>query len=122
MCKKYLAKLKQIETSGAQIKSTNESDVAVEELEKKIKELEKINSGYKSEKLVLTEDMTSKYQVIEELQNEVAEREQKINKLINSNEEKEENILTKDEIIRDLKHKLEETPEMNTVQVDIQQS
>merc|ERR1711915_687268 len=122
MCKKYIAKVKQLESSNTESNRNNDSRAKIEELHNKISDLETSMKEKISENNILLDDMSSKYQVIENLQNQLAVKEHDIKELTNSNIEKDEIILRKDDVVRELKQKLEESPEMNTVQVDMQQS
>merc|ERR1711892_150722 len=72
---------------------------------------------------ILTEEMTSKYQIIEDLQNQISQCEADCEKWERECAEKENKLIQKeiekDDIIRELKQKLEEAPEDISVPVNI---
>merc|ERR1711892_409786 len=72
---------------------------------------------------ILTEEMTSKYQIIEDLQNQISQCEADCEKWERECAEKENKLIQKeiekDDIIRELKQKLEEAPEDISVPLNI---
>merc|ERR1711874_594423 len=74
MCKKYLAKLKQQEVILKEKEGMVEND-KIEEYNNKISNFEKEINQAKSENEILMEEMTSKYQIIEDLQHQLTQRE-----------------------------------------------
>merc|ERR1712076_185670 len=81
----------------------------------KIAELEAELETCKADSAVLNEEMMTKYQIIEDLQNQLEKKEKECSEkdnLMAANE------IEKDDIIRDLKLKLEAAPEDITVPVD----
>ena len=69
------------------------------------------------------EEMTSKYQIIEDLQSQISEKETEYENLQKELTDKElrnsQSEAEKDDIIRSLKHKLEETPEDKSISVNV---
>ena len=117
MCKKYLAKLKQQEAS---VKESEDGES--EALKNKITDLESALEAARADCEMVNEDMLTKYKIIEELQTEVASKEEELEKKNQEITEKEkmmmERELEKEDLIRDLKLKLEAAPEDITVPVD----
>ena len=86
-------------------------------------EFEKRIEQSKSENFILMEEMTSKYQIIEDLQSQISEKETEYENLQKELTDKElrnsQSEAEKDDIIRSLKHKLEETPEDISIPVNV---
>merc|ERR1712142_1430499 len=122
MCKKYLAKIKQQEASLKDKEGMVEND-KIEEYNEKIANFEKEILGAKSENEVLMEEMTSKYQIIEDLQNKLSQKEEECEKLEKEFTAKENTLIQreteKDDIIRNLKQKLEDAPEDISIPVNV---
>merc|ERR1712106_796765 len=122
MCKKYLAKVKQQEAVLKEKEGMVEND-QIEEFNEKISNFEIEIKQAKSENEILTEEMTSKYQIIEDLQNQISQSEADCEKWERECAEKENKLIQKeiekDDIIRELKQKLEEAPEDISVPVNI---
>ena len=74
MCKKYLAKLKQQKSVLKEKEQGIEND-KIEEFNQRISNFEKEIEQAKSENSILMEEMTSKYQIIEDLQSQISEKE-----------------------------------------------
>merc|ERR1740124_1283555 len=95
----------------------------IEEFNEKISNFEIEIKQAKSENEILTEEMTSKYQIIEDLQNQISQSEADREKWEREGAEKENKLIQKeiekDDIIRELKQKLEEAPEDISVPVNI---
>merc|ERR1712228_933184 len=122
MCKKYLAKLKQQESVLKEKEQGIEND-KIEEFNQRILNFEKEIEQAKSENSILMEEMTSKYQIIEDLQSQISEKETEYENLQKEFTDKElrhsQSEAEKDDIIRNLKHKLEETPEDISIPVNV---
>merc|ERR1711913_227042 len=133
MCKKYIAKIKK---QDVQIKEMEEKEQLgqagndqIEALNSRILEMEAQLQECNSSNGILMEEMTSKYLIIEELQNQVVEKEQEYTQLSSELaeresviKEKEEVINSKDDSIREMKQRLEEAPEDVSVQIDVTQN
>merc|ERR1712002_115323 len=98
----------------------------MEELHRQISEFENQLAASKSEHAILIEEMTSKYEIIEDLQNQVLQKEEEYEKIAqeiierdNAIKEKDEIINKQDDDIREMKQKLEDVPEDVTVQVNV---
>ena len=122
MCKKYIAKIKQLD---AQIKQ-NDAQVETDQKEEftlKITSLESELEEVKSGNSILQDEIISKYQLIEMLQNQAEEAQQQLEKVSSDleNLQASSNLINlgNEEIIRNLKQKLEDTPENVSVPVDL---
>ena len=95
----------------------------IEEFNQRISNFEKEIEQAKSENSILMEEMTSKYQIIEDLQSQISEKETEYENLQKELTDKElrnsQSEAEKDDIIRSLKHKLEETPEDISIPVNV---
>merc|ERR1711874_804575 len=95
MCKKYLAKLKQQEVILKEKEGMVEND-KIEEYNNKISNFEKEINQAKSENEILMEEMTSKYQIIEDLQHQLTQREAECEKWERESSEKEKILIQKE--------------------------
>ena len=125
MCKKYIAKIKQLDAQVKQSESTVDN-AQVEEFNNRISSLEFELQESKSGNAVLQEEMMSKYQVIANLQSQVEaaqiDLESTSTKLAQlqllSQQKEQEN----EDLVRNLKQKLEDTPENVSVAVDVSEA
>merc|ERR1712007_283517 len=122
MCKKYIAKIKQQEATLKEKEGMVEND-KIEEYNEKITNLEKDITEARSENEILMEEMTTKYQIIEDLQNQLSQKEADCEKWERECSAKENILLQKetenDDIIRNLKQKLEDAPEDISIPVNV---
>merc|ERR1711936_102308 len=122
MCKKYLAKVKQQDALLKEKEGMVEND-QIEEFNKRISDLELAVEQAKAENEILMTDMTSKYEIIEDLQKQIEHKEVQCEKWERECSEKENRLIQKeiekDDIIRKLKQKLEEAPEDISVPVNV---
>eukprot|EP00092_Neocalanus_flemingeri_P001893 GFUD01002020.1.p1 GENE.GFUD01002020.1~~GFUD01002020.1.p1 ORF type:complete len:4147 (-),score=1483.97 GFUD01002020.1:293-12733(-) len=122
MCKKYLVKVKQQEALLKVDESKVEND-QIEEFNQKISSFELEIKKARDENEILMNDMTSKYQIIEDLQKQMEQKEAECEKWERECSEKENRLIQKeiekDDIIRILKQKLEDAPEDISVPVNV---
>jgi len=122
MCKKYLAKVKQQEAIMKEKEGLVENN-QIEEFNTKISKFELEINQAKAENAILTDEMASKYQIIEDLQNQIEQKEAECEKWERECSEKENRLMQKeiekDDIIRELKQKLEEAPEDISIPVNV---
>merc|ERR1719483_1349652 len=122
MCKKYLVKVKQQEAIMKEKEGLVENN-QIEEFNTKISKFELEINQAKAENAILTDEMASKYQIIEDLQNQIEQKEAECEKWERECSEKENRLMQKeiekDDIIRELKQKLEEVPEDISIPVNV---
>merc|ERR1719370_1164753 len=101
MCKKYLAKVKQQEVA---LKEREDGDGGSEAMTQKIQDLESSLEAARADCVMVNEDMMTKYKIIEELQAELALKEDESAKKDQEATEKEkmmmERELEKEDLIR----------------------
>ena len=125
MCKKYIAKIKQLDSQLKQ-SETSVDNSQIEEFNNKITSLELELQESISGNVVLQEEMMSKYQIIDDLQSQIADANTELEKTsakfeelqASSQHRQQEN----EELVRSLKQKLEDTPENISVAVNVADS
>ena len=122
MCKKYIAKIKQLDAQAKQ-SETSVDNAQIEEFNSRISSLELELQESLAGNTLLQEEMMSKYQVIGNLQTQIDEANTELEKtaakleqLQVSSQQKE---LDHEELVRSLKQKLEDTPENISVDVNV---
>merc|ERR1711915_422309 len=122
MCKKYIAKIKQLDAQIKQADASSATNKEIEELKETIASLENEVRETQSGNAILQEEMMSKYQVIGDLQGQgdiaqeqLEEARSKFSVLQTEADKKQQE---NEDTIRNLKKKLDEAPENVSVGVD----
>merc|ERR1711976_417401 len=78
MCKKYIAKIKQLDVQIKQADASSATNEEIEELKKTVASLENKVKETQSGNSILQEEMMSKYQIIGDLQTQMDETQEEL--------------------------------------------